>query len=80
MNLAVRPVPIAQIGSYAITIALISSFGIPTRPLHSCIVQISMFRPKSKSSLVSPKYCDAYKLKIQIIFFSELTINYQCIE
>merc|ERR1711871_84776 len=67
-GVAVRPVPIAHTGSYAITNLLTASLLRPFKSLLSCKVQISSFNPSSYSSLVSPMHKTGIMLDSWIFF------------
>mmetsp|Transcript_3856 Transcript_3856/g.6358 ORF Transcript_3856/g.6358 Transcript_3856/m.6358 type:complete len:210 (+) Transcript_3856:434-1063(+) len=53
-GVAVRPVPIAQTGSYAMTMSFIISAETPLRPSVSCTSHTLNVSPDSRSSLSSP--------------------------
>ena len=53
-GVAVRPVPMAHTGSYAITTSFIISALMPLRPAVSCVSHTLKVSPLSRSSLSSP--------------------------
>mmetsp|Transcript_8696 Transcript_8696/g.22505 ORF Transcript_8696/g.22505 Transcript_8696/m.22505 type:complete len:241 (+) Transcript_8696:548-1270(+) len=55
-GVAVRPVPMAQTGSYAITTRFSSSALMPARPFSSCALTTALVVPPSRSSLSSPMH------------------------
>ena len=55
-DVAVRPVPIAQIGSYAITIDATASAATPSKPARTWVATLVSASPASRSSSVSPQH------------------------
>ena len=62
---AVFPVPIAQIGSYAIIVFVTSSSESPSKASFVCVVTISFAEPFSLCSKLSPTHTIGFKSKLK---------------